>query len=104
MIYWIIYDITKNETRSKIYSKCKNYGLKHVQKSAFFGEVTKNCVEMLSGEIREILNDKTDCVFVIPSCKDCFKEKIINGKFDESKLTHKKFTIFGSDDFVGDSQ
>ena len=37
MIYWVIYDISNDRTRSRVASKCKNYGLDRIQKSAFIG-------------------------------------------------------------------
>lgn len=97
MLYWVIYDITENKVRSKVVSICKNYGLKRVQKSAFLGEITKNKIEMLAIEVSKIVNSLTDCVFVVPSCNTCFKEKIISGKFDEKSVKHQEFLIFGGE-------
>ena len=96
MLWWVIYDITDNKTRSRTSSKCKNYGLTHVQKSAFLGELTKNKAEMLALEIGEIIG-AVDCVFLIPSCESCFREKIINGNFDEEAIKKKDWYIVGGE-------
>lgn len=93
MLYWIIYDISDDKIRSKISSKCKNYGLDRVQKSAFIGNLSKNKAEMLVIEIKELVKSSGDCVFLIPSCKECFASKDITGNFDEEKVREKEFLI-----------
>ena len=96
MFHWVVYDITNNRLRSKVANVCKNYGLKRVQKSAFLGEITKNKIEMLSLEIKEILNNNKDCVFIFPSCDSCFSNKIINGALNEESIRKRPFFITGS--------
>ena len=76
MFYWIIYDISNNSKRTKVATKCKNYGLIRVQKSAFVGDLTKNKIEMLGLEIKDLNLDETDCIYMLPSCNNCFKRKI----------------------------
>ncbi|MEM2875063.1 MAG: CRISPR-associated endonuclease Cas2 [Candidatus Hadarchaeales archaeon] len=96
MIWWVIYDIAGNKTRSRAASACMNYGLKRVQKSAFLGELTKNRAEMLALEIKEIISPN-DCVFLIPCCSNCFKDKIIYGEFDEEAVKKKDWYIVTGD-------
>lgn len=93
MLYWVIYDISENKVRSRVASKCKNYGFERIQKSAFMGDITKNKAEMLSIEIGETIKGTKDCVFIIPSCNSCFGSKIIHGNFDEEKVKAKDFVI-----------
>ena len=97
MLYWLIYDISDNNIRNKIASKCKNYGLFRVQKSSFIGNLSKNKAEMLILEIKELELKKDDCVFMIPTCKFCFSYREIIGKLDEKKLKDKGFVIFQND-------
>ena len=92
LIYWVIYDISNNSNRLKVSEECKNFGLVRIQKSAFIGKMTKNTAEMLAIKCKEII-EKNDCVFIIPSCSNCFSDKIILGKFDEEKLKSKDFLI-----------
>ena len=94
MLFWVIYDISENKVRNKVSSKCKNYGLQRIQKSAFMGELTHNTAEMLVLEVKEILGNM-DCVFVVPTCKMCFRGKLIVGNFDQEKLMRKKYFISG---------
>lgn len=95
MLYWLIYDISDNKTRSKIASKCKNYGLFRIQKSSFIGELSKNKMEMLALEIKDLRFGEQDCVFIIPSCKSCFSDKEIMGNLDEERIKQKDFVIIG---------
>jgi len=97
MLYWLIYDITENKIRSKIASKCKNYGLFRVQKSSFIGNLSKNKSEMLILEIKELELKEDDCIFMIPACKSCFSEREIIGYLDEERLKDKGFVIFQND-------
>ncbi len=92
MIYWIIYDISDNKKRLKVSEQCKNLGLKRIQKSSFIGVISRNKAEMLAIKCREII-DKNDCVFLIPTCKNCFSNKIIIGEFENEKLKNKDFLI-----------
>ena len=93
MLYWIIYDISSNKLRNKIGRICKNYGLFRVQKSSFMGETSKNKIEMLVLEIKNLNPQQSDCVFIIPACKECFSNKDIIGKLDEEKIKDKDFVI-----------
>jgi len=95
MLYWIIYDISENRIRNKIVSICKNYGFFRVQKSSFIGELTKNRMEMLALEIKNLELGEDDCIFIIPNCKSCFLEKEIIGKLDEERIKQKDFVIIG---------
>jgi CRISPR-associated protein Cas2 len=98
MLYWLIYDITENNLRTKVANKCKDYGLQRVQKSSFLGTASRNKVEMLALDIKDILKDTDNCVFIFPSCKSCFGGKIIEGHFDEEKVRVKDFMIIGDPD------
>ena len=93
MLYWIIYDICSNKIRNKIGNICKNYGMIRIQKSAFAGEVTKNKIEMLVLQIKELLLGPKDCIFVLPNCNSCFNSKEIIGELDEEKIRDRNWVI-----------
>jgi len=93
MLYWLIYDITENNIRSKIAKKCKDYGMKRVQKSCFLGSMTRNKLEMLAIEANEVIKDTKNCVFIFPSCKQCYDNKIIEGHFDEDAIKDRDFLV-----------
>ena len=45
MLTWVIYDISKDKTRTKIAWRCLDFGLYRVQKSVFLGKSVRhgNC-------------------------------------------------------------
>jgi CRISPR-associated endonuclease Cas2 len=47
MLTWVIYDIVKDKSRTKIAKFCKEYGLYRVQKSCFLGDLNRNEVDEL---------------------------------------------------------
>ena len=59
------------------------------------GDLSKNKMEMLALEIKNLNPGKDDCVFIIPSCKSCFSEKEIMGVLEEEKIKEKDFIIVG---------
>jgi len=84
VVYWIIYDISSNKRRKKVSDRCKDYGLKRVQKSAFLGILSRNKLEMLIEETRGSIDTETDCLFAIANCSTCYGARTILGEFDES--------------------
>lgn len=83
MVYWVLYDISKNKVRAKVANLCKDYGLERVQKSIFLGNLTRNRAEMLALEIEKLVGLQKDKVFVVPAGKEEFAKKIILGGLDE---------------------
>ncbi len=45
MLTWVVYDISKDRTRTKIADRCLDFGLQRVQKSVFLGDIPSNRVE-----------------------------------------------------------
>lgn len=85
MILWLIYDISDNANRTKTSEACKNHGLYRLQKSAFFGELEQEKLELLIREIKDTLNDRdnwneNDSVFILPACNSCIQKRIVIGK------------------------
>jgi len=97
MIYWVIYDISANGTRSRVASACKNYGFKRIQKSAFLGNITKNKADMLAIQCRDMVKEEGDCVFIIPACEQCFRGKEVLGTLDETAARKLDYLIVGED-------
>lgn len=93
MVYWTIYDISENKSRTKVANLCKDYGLERVQESSFLGTLSRNKAEMLALEIEKFINPKTDKVFVVPAGKEDFAKKITMGEFDDS-MVEKKSVVF----------
>lgn len=90
-MYYAIYDITDDSTRSDIVQILKNIGFVRIQKSVFCGNLTsqqrKDIIEMVKITIR----NGNDSFYLILACKQCFgKIQIIGKGFDKEYVTNKK--------------
>ena len=66
MLTWVVYDITKDRTRTKVANRCLDFGLHRVQKTVFLGEIPPNRVEEIIQFSKELLNLETDAVYIFP--------------------------------------
>jgi CRISPR-associated protein Cas2 len=64
----VVYDIPDDRIRTKVFETCKNYGLVHIQYSAFFGELNHNRRQELQQRLRRVLGDKEGNVLICPVC------------------------------------
>ncbi len=87
MLTWVVYDITKDRTRTKIAKRCLDFGLYRVQKSVFLGEVDSNRVDEIVLFSKELMELETDSVYVFPMCRDDFDKVRILGQGFDKKLT-----------------
>jgi CRISPR-associated protein Cas2 len=86
MLTWIVYDITKDRTRTKIAKRCQDFGLYRVQKSVFLGDIEGNRVEEILLFSRELMDAETDSVYVFPMCREDFDRVRILGQGFDRKL------------------
>ena len=95
MLVWAIYDISKNKTRTKIVKLCKNIGLYRVQKSVFLGKLEPNDIDELKVQSGDLIDEKTDSVYIFPMCDADFKKAVLLGQaFDEALVTDKIKELF----------
>lgn len=93
MLTWVVYDISKDRTRTKIANRCLDFGLERVQKSVFLGDIPPNRVEEILQFSGELLNLETDAVYVFPMCKDDFqKVRIVGQGFDKDYVSDQVLT------------
>jgi CRISPR-associated protein Cas2 len=64
----VIYDIEEDRIRSKIFEACKDYGLTHIQYSAFFGELNHNRRDELKQRIKKTLGRMNGKILICPVC------------------------------------
>ncbi len=64
----VIYDIVDDKTRNKVMDACKDYGLEHIQYSAFFGELNRNLRQELFQRVKRTLGKKEGKIMVCPVC------------------------------------
>lgn len=74
--YIICYDIENDKTRLKFFEFLKDLGLNPVQKSVFYGQLTRAEIRCLKSKAHEMLNKSTDCClwFICPLSIDDFKD------------------------------
>src|SRR5205823_6162594 len=93
MLTWVIYDITKDKTRTRIAKRCLDFGLYRVQKSVFLGDIEANRVEEILLASRELMDPETDSVYVFPMCREDFeKVRIVGVGFDRRMVADEVLT------------
>jgi CRISPR-associated protein Cas2 len=93
MLTWVVYDIAKDKTRTKIAKRCLDYGLYRVQKSVYLGDLAPNRVEEILLMSRELLDVTTDAVYAFPMCREDFeKVRIVGLGFDGPLVTGELLT------------
>ena len=86
MMTWVVYDIVKDQTRTKIAKRCLDFGLYRVQKSVFLGDLESNRVDEILLFSRELMNLETDSVYIFPMCRPDFDNMRILGQGFDRKL------------------
>ena len=64
MLTWVVYDIAKDKTRTKIAKRCLDFGLYRVQKSVYLGYLPPNRIEEILLFSQELLVPATVSVLV----------------------------------------
>ena len=94
-LVWVIYDISKDKIRRKVIKATEKAGLYRVQKSVFLGTLGKNTLDELSMEIDDLIDKKTDSVYIFPLCEADFKKVILKGQaFDKKLVTDEIKSLF----------
>jgi len=84
VLTWVIYDITKDKTRTKIAKRCLDFGLYRVQKSVFLGDLEKNRIQEILLFSRELLDVETDSVYIFPMSREEYDQvQIVGVGFDK---------------------
>lgn len=87
MLAWVVYDISETKIRNRAVKACKNKGLYRVQKSVFLGTLNKNQRDELKIIMEDLIDKKTDSVYIFPSEKkylDC--TELIGQGFDKELI------------------
>jgi CRISPR-associated protein Cas2 len=72
----LLYDISHDNTRTKIADACLDYGLDRVQYSAFAGRLSRNHQQELMLKIRHLLGEKAGRVQLIPISADNWAQRL----------------------------
>jgi CRISPR-associated protein Cas2 len=69
MKVFLIYDIQDDKARGKVADLCKDYGLRRVQFSTFFGDLSRNRQEELMLRVRRLVEPTEAYVLLLPTCE-----------------------------------
>lgn len=95
MICWVMYDIKKDKSRSRVAKYCEQMGLARVQYSVFLGTLEPNDKDTLQIQIEEIIDTEKDSVYIFPMSKDELKDTILLGQaFDKDLVTDNVKEMF----------
>lgn len=72
----LVYDISHDQTRTKIADFCLDYGLDRVQYSAFLGDLARTHREELMLKIGDRLGDRTGKVQLFVICQTDWSQRI----------------------------
>jgi CRISPR-associated protein Cas2 len=93
MLTWIVYDITKDRTRTKIAKRCLDFGIYRVQKSVFLGDLAPNRIDEILLFSQELLDLDTDSVYIFPMCQADFdRVRIVGQGFDRKLVADELLT------------
>jgi len=93
-MYYAVYDITDNSTRSSVIHILKNQGFSRIQKSVFCGSLSGQNKKDLIESIKMVIDVDNDSFYLILTCNQCFgKIKIIGKGFDEEYVSDKKSAV-----------
>lgn len=56
-MYLISYDIEDNKSRTKLFEELKDLGLLNIQKSVFYGELSKSEIKVVKELFKKLCND-----------------------------------------------
>jgi len=95
VLLWVLYDISKDRSRNRVAKLCKAAGLERVQKSAFLGKLPANRVDELALQCEDLIDPKTDSVYLFPLCKEDFRRvKTLGLAFDPRYVDDKIISAF----------
>lgn len=69
MKLFLVYDIPEDRARTRVADLCKDYGLKRVQYSVFFGDLSRNRQEELMQRVRRLVSAAESYVLLLPMCE-----------------------------------
>lgn len=89
-MYYAVYDVTDDSTRTAVIHILKNAGFVRIQKSVFCGNISgqqrKDLIETVKATVQE-----SDSFYLILTCNQCFgKIQIVGKGFDKEYVSDEK--------------
>lgn len=85
MICWVLYDIKKDKTRNIAAKVCLKSGLIRVQYSCFVGDLEKSDKDALGVQLKDLIDEENDKVYVFSMSKNEFRETLLFGQAFDKK-------------------
>lgn len=95
MIIWVLYDIKNDKSRNQIAKLCKQAGLYRVQYSVFLGTLEENERDTLQLQIKELIDENNDSVYIFPMNKTELQQCALLGQaFDKKMVSDQVKALF----------
>jgi CRISPR-associated protein Cas2 len=95
MIVWVLYDIKKDRSRTKVAKLCKQAGLYRVQFSVFLGTLDAHQKDTLRLQIEDYIDEAVDSVYIFPMNKTELQQTELLGQaFDKDLVTDQVRALF----------
>lgn len=95
MIVWVMYDIKKDRSRTKIAKLCKQAGLYRVQYSVFLGTLDPHQKDTLRLQIEEYIDEEVDSVYIFPMNKaELQQTELLGQAFDKDLVSDEVRAMF----------
>lgn len=92
-MYYAVYDVSDDNTRTSVIHTLKNHGFVRIQKSVFCGNISNQQKKDLIETIKSLVS-KEDSFYLMLSCNRCFGRVMIVGKgFDKEYVSDKKSSM-----------
>jgi CRISPR-associated protein Cas2 len=87
-MYYAVYDISDNNTRTRVVQALKDVGFVRIQKSVFCGSLSSQQKKDLIENLKRITGEN-ESVYLILACQKCFgKVTIIGHGFDKEYVAN----------------
>ncbi len=95
MLTWVMYDIPKTKTRTKVAKFCEEAGIYRVQYSIFLGDLNRAQRRELQSKIEDIYDEQKDSIYIFPMCNEDFEKCVLLGKaFDKDLIADEIKALF----------
>ena len=95
MIVWVLYDIKKDRSRTKVAKLCKQAGLYRVQFSVFLGTLDAHQKDTLRLQIEDYIDEAVDSVYIFPMNKtELQNTELLGQAFDKDLVTDQVRALF----------
>ena len=69
VLTFVVYDVVDDRTRSRVATVCKDYGLSHIQYSAFSGRLDSTRRAEMFARLSDTLGAQVGRILVLPVCE-----------------------------------